>query len=214
MSSAGTKSSATVQQMQPFASSTISSSVQFSTPQLRRISPSMPTSPNSLTMIARRLSPAPSSRLRISVVLPAPRKPVTTVQGTRSKVWLMRLILFVRAGSSPWRGLRAWLDGRDFRRRSPAKARTVAPDATRRNNEIRGNEGSSSQRSLPGTPAGRSGLQIDGRSPGFRIDARAAFPKLSFQWRVALASRLQLRGQLRNCPEGRTIFPLSLHRCG
>ncbi len=50
---------------------------------LCRISPSMPISPNSLTMMAMRLPPAFSSRWRISVVLPAPRKPVTTVQGTR-----------------------------------------------------------------------------------------------------------------------------------
>ena len=54
-SSAGTKSSATVQQMQPLASSTMFSSGQVSMPQPFRISPSMPTSPNSLTMMARRL---------------------------------------------------------------------------------------------------------------------------------------------------------------
>src|SRR5262245_49532916 len=69
--------------MQPFASSTTFSSGQASTPQPLRISPSMPTSPNSLTMIASRLPPAFSRMLRISVVLPAPRKPVTTVQGMR-----------------------------------------------------------------------------------------------------------------------------------
>ena len=79
---AGTKSSATVQQMQPLASSTMLSSVQLSMPQLFRISPSMPTSPNSLTITARRRPSAFSSTWRTSVVLPAPRKPVTIVQGT------------------------------------------------------------------------------------------------------------------------------------
>ena len=44
----------------------------------------MPTSPNSLTMTASRRPPAFSSTCRISVVFPAPRKPVTTVQGTRA----------------------------------------------------------------------------------------------------------------------------------
>ena len=80
--SAGTKSSATVQQMQPLASSTMLSSEQLSMPQLFRISPSMPTSPNSLMIRASRRPSAFSSRWRMSVVLPAPRKPVTIVQGT------------------------------------------------------------------------------------------------------------------------------------
>ena len=84
-SSAGTKSSATVQQMQPLASSTMFSSGQLAMPQPFRISPSMPTSPNSLTRIASRRPPAFSRTCRISVVLPAPRKPVTTVQGTRGR---------------------------------------------------------------------------------------------------------------------------------
>ena len=44
----------------------------------------MPMSPNSLTMMASRRPPAFSRIWRISVVLPAPRKPVTTVQGTRA----------------------------------------------------------------------------------------------------------------------------------
>ena len=80
-SMAGTKSSATVQHRQPLASSTMFSSGQDSMPQARRISPSTPTSPNSLTISARRRPFACSSRWRISVVLPAPRKPVTTVTG-------------------------------------------------------------------------------------------------------------------------------------
>ncbi len=83
-SSAGTKSSATVQQMQPLASSTIFSSGQLSIPQPLRISPSIPTSPNSLTRIASRRPPAFSRICRISVVFPAPRNPVTTVHGTRA----------------------------------------------------------------------------------------------------------------------------------
>ena len=79
----GTKSSATVQQMQPLASSSTSSSWQPSTPQLLRISPSTPRSPNSLMISARRLPFAVSSRCRIVAVLPAPRKPVITVVGMR-----------------------------------------------------------------------------------------------------------------------------------
>ncbi len=77
----GRKSSATVQQMHPLASSTISSSSQPSMPQARSRSPSMPRSPNSLTTIARRRPAAFSSRWRTRLVLPAPRKPVTTVAG-------------------------------------------------------------------------------------------------------------------------------------
>ena len=90
----GTKSSATVQQMQPLASSITSSSRQVSTPQPRRISPSTPTSPNSLMMRAMRRPLAFSSMLRISVVLPAPRKPVMTVAGIFSVLMWRRC---------PWR---------------------------------------------------------------------------------------------------------------
>ena len=79
----GTKSSATVQQRQPLASSTIFSSGQLSMPQPRKVSPSMPTLPNSLTMMASRLPLAFSKRWRTSVVLPAPRKPVMMVAGMR-----------------------------------------------------------------------------------------------------------------------------------
>ena len=43
------------------------------------MSPSMPISPNSFTISARRLPLACMMMLRISVVLPAPRKPVMTV---------------------------------------------------------------------------------------------------------------------------------------
>ena len=52
-------------------------------PQLRSVSPSMPSAPNSLTITAIRRPPACSSKCRTSVVLPAPRKPVTMVAGMR-----------------------------------------------------------------------------------------------------------------------------------
>ncbi len=78
---AGTKSSATVQQRHPFASSTICGAAQSSSPQLRRMSPSTPTSPNSLMTSARRRSCVASTRCRMSVVFPAPKKPVTMVAG-------------------------------------------------------------------------------------------------------------------------------------
>ena len=55
--------------------------VQPSMPQPSRNEPSKPRSPNSLTSTASRRPPAFSRRWRTSVVLPAPRKPVTTVQG-------------------------------------------------------------------------------------------------------------------------------------
>src|SRR5260370_18950657 len=67
--------------MHPLDNSTMRSSGQLSMPQLLRISPSMPTSPNSLTITARRRPPAFSRMWRTNVVLPAPRKPVTMVQG-------------------------------------------------------------------------------------------------------------------------------------
>ena len=81
-SSAGTKSSATVQHRHPFGSSTMSSLVQPFIPQPSMKEPSKPMSPNSLTSTASRRPSAFSRRWRTSVVLPAPRKPVTTVQGT------------------------------------------------------------------------------------------------------------------------------------
>ena len=78
---AGRKSSATVQQMQPLASSITSASRQPSMPQPSRIARSTPRSPNSLISSASRRPPLFSSRCRIRLVLPAPRKPVTTVAG-------------------------------------------------------------------------------------------------------------------------------------
>ena len=88
---AGKKSSATVQQMQPLASSMIAplfnpSSSHPSMPQLRRTSPSTPTSPNSLMSRASRRPFAVATRCRISVVFPAPRKPVTMVAGIFARV--------------------------------------------------------------------------------------------------------------------------------
>ena len=77
----GRKSSATVQQMQPLASSTMSPSPQPSRPRPQSSSRSTPASPNSLTMKAKRRPPACAIRWRTNVVLPAPRKPVTTVAG-------------------------------------------------------------------------------------------------------------------------------------
>ena len=79
----GRKSSATVQQMQPFASSRTSSSSQPSMPQPLTISASIPMSPNSLMTRARRRPLAWARRWRMRLVLPAPRKPVITVAGMR-----------------------------------------------------------------------------------------------------------------------------------
>src|SRR5258708_7747373 len=80
-SMAGKKSSATVQQMQPLASSLIASASQASRPQPSISERSMPRSPNSLMMKPRRLPLACSISRRIRLVLPAPRKPVITVAG-------------------------------------------------------------------------------------------------------------------------------------
>src|SRR5579863_8188922 len=83
---AGARSSATVQQMQPLASSTIASSGQAASAQPLTRSPSTPTSPNSLMISASRRPPAFARRWRISVVLPAPRKPVTMVTGVLASI--------------------------------------------------------------------------------------------------------------------------------
>ena len=80
---AGRKSSATVQQMQPLASSRTASSSQPSIPHPLTISASTPISPNSLITSARRRPFAWVSRWRIMLVLPAPRNPVITVAGIR-----------------------------------------------------------------------------------------------------------------------------------
>jgi hypothetical protein len=65
------------QQMQPFASSTMSSSRETMS------SPSMPISPSSLTMTAVRNPCALVRMCFTSVVFPLPRKPVMTVTGRR-----------------------------------------------------------------------------------------------------------------------------------
>ena len=83
LSMVGMKSSATVQQMQPLVSSTISPGAQALAAHSSTRPPSKPASPNSLTMTAMRRPPASLSNARSSVVLPAPRKPVSTVTGTR-----------------------------------------------------------------------------------------------------------------------------------
>ncbi len=177
---AGRKSSATVQQMQPLASSMIEPSVQTGSPQFfaisPRISPSTPTSPNSLMISARRRPAALARIWRISVVLPAPRNPVTMVAGIR--------------------------DGR-ARERSFIKPRSRcggAPDcgAPRRAGSFAG--GGRRHRSRPERPAG---LILD-RTAGFLARgsaSRAAFPgvqELPVAFRHA-TTRLQLRGQLWIC---------------
>ena len=87
----GRKSSCTVQQRHPLASSIrrVSSSSSGQNPQERIRAPSIPTSPNSLTTTANRW-PLCRSNWRRSVVLPAPRKPVTTVTGRRR--WGMDMV--------------------------------------------------------------------------------------------------------------------------
>ena len=97
----GTKSSATVQQMHPLASSRTSSSSQPSMPHPLRISPSMPMSPNSLTMSAIRRPAAFPSRCRMMLVLPAPRNPVITVAGI---FWVMSFVSSPAPGRSAGRG--------------------------------------------------------------------------------------------------------------
>src|ERR1700730_15959434 len=83
LSMVGTKSSATVQQMQPLVSSTISPGAQAFAAPSSTSPPSNPASPNSLTITAMRRPSAWVNSERSSVVLPAPRKPVSTVTGTR-----------------------------------------------------------------------------------------------------------------------------------
>ena len=87
----GRKSSATVQQIQPLASSMISSALQLSAPHSCNMSPSMPISPNSLTIKARRLPLACMIMSRMSVVLPDPKKPVITVAGMREVAMVIHL---------------------------------------------------------------------------------------------------------------------------
>src|SRR6185295_3608074 len=97
----GMKSSATVQQMQPFASSTMFSSGQLASAQDFRISPSTPSLPNSLTSTASFLPPALVIRCRISVVLPEPRKPVMTVTGIFASELTLQPPTGIRGESAP-----------------------------------------------------------------------------------------------------------------
>src|SRR6185295_865892 len=83
LSMVGMKSSATVQQMHPLVSSTMSPGAQALAAHSSTSPPSNPASPNSLTITAMRRPSACVSSERSSVVLPAPRKPVSTVTGTR-----------------------------------------------------------------------------------------------------------------------------------
>src|SRR5882757_9576156 len=83
LSMVGTKSSATVQQMQPLVSSTMSPGAQAFAAHSSTSPPSNPASPNSLTITAMRRPSACVSSERNSVVLPAPKNPVSTVTGTR-----------------------------------------------------------------------------------------------------------------------------------
>ncbi len=171
-SRAGTKSSATVQQMQPLASSTMFSSGQVSMPQPLRISPSMPTSPNSLTITASRLPLAVSSTWRISVVFPEPRKPVTMVQGTRER--LVEAAVMRRLHE---RGLGMRRSRKDFPR-----------EAARRESRLC---------LAVGHPADGHD-RISGRSPGSRVAASSPPSRRGLQWLQARARRSQLRGQPRN----------------
>ena len=63
-------------------------------------------------------------------------------------------------------------------------------------------------------PAERTPLngrrRFDGRSPGSRVNVkRPAFPVLTSGIDGAFTRRIQLRGQLRHGPEGRTVFPFN-----
>ena len=80
--SVSTKSPLTVQQRQPLLNSTSWADSSWMTS-----CPSMLISPNSLTMTAN-LRPCFSRKIRLmSVVFPAPRKPVTTVAGMRLSIF-------------------------------------------------------------------------------------------------------------------------------
>ncbi|MCY1233990.1 hypothetical protein D9M72_465570 [compost metagenome] len=110
----GRNSSCTVQQTQPLASSYSAPSRSLPSssqpmPQPRRMSPSMPSSPNSLTTTAMRRPSALPRMWRSSVVLPLPRKPVTMVTGILALLCVMEWML---SGAQGARGIgraaRAW----------------------------------------------------------------------------------------------------------
>src|SRR5258706_5068093 len=110
----GMKSPATVQQMQPFASSTMFSSGQLASAQDFRISPSTPSLPNSLTSTASFLPLALAIKCRISVVLPEPRKPVMTVTGILASEVTLQPPIRTTGGNARQRLL-----SKDFRSRTP-----------------------------------------------------------------------------------------------
>ena len=91
----GTKSSATVQQIQPLANSRMFSSGQVSSEHCLTISPSTPRSPNSFIITANLFDLFLIIKLRINVVLPAPKKPVSIVTGIFSRLLIFNyLIIF------------------------------------------------------------------------------------------------------------------------
>ena len=84
----------TVQQMQPFFSST-ASSIACSISRW-----SSPTAPNSLTMTTVSASEGRRSRWFSTVVLPLPRNPVMIVTGTVFAAWSIRRSI---GENNPWR---------------------------------------------------------------------------------------------------------------
>ena len=171
VSTVGMKSSATVQQMQPLASSTTFSAGQSGIAQPFRMSPSTPSVPNSLTTTASRRPLALRIRWLISVVLPAPRKPVTMVTGILASCGSATDVPS-RAPRRREHGGAAYgrcaSDGR-APRMSPAPRTDAAPP-----------HGSSSLRrnTVPGHPLDPSKSDlIAGRFPGSRVMVRGtAFP--------------------------------------
>ena len=169
---AGRKSSATVQQRQPLASSTISSSGQASTPQLRK---NLAVDADVAELVDdQREAPALASaqtRWRISVVLPAPRKPVTMVAGILP---LMLASQFWRAGQRRARGAEsgtAWGTAK-----SEIKIMVVS------------------------LPPRRRRLMGFRRQVSWLAGQRLAPPSRGFrpQWHLARPRRSQLRGQPRD----------------
>ena len=143
----GRKSSCTVQQRQPLASSTTGAGCPSSSqaPQDLNSEPSIPTSPNSFTNTAKR-RPLWRSNWRNRVVLPAPRKPVTTVTGRRFDLKAELPLSMVRAPSLSRRNwpLRpsgflpvasAWQGHRSGPRDAPAERRRAAADPGPRPNQ-------------------------------------------------------------------------------
>mmetsp|Transcript_636 Transcript_636/g.2104 ORF Transcript_636/g.2104 Transcript_636/m.2104 type:complete len:325 (+) Transcript_636:625-1599(+) len=116
-SSTTTRSWRTVQQMQPFIISMISSSLCIFVFFWRRES-SIPTSPNSFSMTAIFL-PCVAVRMWFSrVVLPDPRNPVSTVTGTRVSAFAGAMLVADR--SAMWWRLARWVVSFDSEQRGDA----------------------------------------------------------------------------------------------